>query len=172
MVTVPRAKKLPGQAVDRRNGQQVSGSAPAAAAVSLRKFTLPARDDGEPRELRTRRMWSSLWADERLAGALSPVDRELVIRWAEGIDDWLKALKSARQSPISTGSMGQDVASPYFAIAAQALAVAAACEQQIGIGALNRTKLGYALLAERRSLMDLAAGFPGDGGGEPDPRLP
>lgn len=160
---MPRAKKLPGQAVDKRNGARVE-----LPAVALRRFALPRRDDGY--ELRTRRMWKALWDDVRLSSALSPVDRELVIRWAEGVDDWLKALKLARAAPIASGSMGQDVASPYFAIAAQALAVAAACEQQIGIGALNRTKLGYAMLAERLSLLDLAAKFPG-GDDEPDPRL-
>ncbi len=117
-------------------------------------------------------MWKALWDDARLSSALSPVDRELVIRWAESVDEWLKALKLARASPIARGSMGQDVASPYFAIAAQALAAAVACEQQIGIGALNRTKLGYAMLAERSSLLDLAARFPGGGDSEPDPRLP
>jgi terminase small subunit-like protein len=165
---MPRAKKLPGQAADPRNGQQV-----ALPAAPLAKFGLPRRSDGLKYDVRTQRMWRALWDDARLAAALSPVDRELVIRWAQGVDDWIKALESARLDPVTKGSMGQEVASPYFAIAAQALAVAERCEQQIGIGALNRARLGIAILAEARSLRDLSDGFPGPGGdGEPDPRVP
>jgi len=157
-------------AVDPRNGARV-----VLPSVPLARFSLPKRSDGLAYDLRTRRMWGSLWADARLSSVLSPVDRELVIRWAQSVDDWLKALALGRASPVTTGSMGQDVASPYFAIAGQALAVAERCEAQIGVGALNRARLGIALLAEARSLVDLSAGFPGDGGGdsggEPDPRL-
>lgn len=166
---MPRAKKLPGQAVDRRNGQQA-----ALAAEPLKRFGLPRRSDNKDYELRTRRMWQALWKDNRLSSVLSPVDRELVIRWAQSVDDSIKALETARDSPVTTGSMGQDVASPHFAIAAQALAVAERCEQQIGIGALNRARLGIAILTEAKGLADLSAGFPGDQEGahdEPDPRL-
>jgi P27 family predicted phage terminase small subunit len=165
---VPRVKKLPGQAVDPRNGQQVS-----LPAEALARFALPKRSDKLPYDLRTRRMWKALFDDKPLSAVLSPVDRELVIRWAQSVDDWIKALETARANPITTGSMEQDVASPYFAIAAQALAVAQACEAQIGIGALNRARLGIAILTEQASLADLAARFPGPAGGddEPDPRL-
>jgi P27 family predicted phage terminase small subunit len=164
---VPRAKKQPGQAVDPRNGQRIS-----PPAESLRKFALPRRSDGLDYDLRTRRMWKALWDDQRLAAMLSPVDRELAIRWAQSVDDWIKALAAARADPVTRGSMGQQVASPLFAVAAQALAVAERCEQQIGIGALNRARLGIAVLAEQSSLLDLAGKFPGGGGSaEPDPRL-
>ncbi len=119
-------------------------------------------------------MWRALWEDERLAAALSPVDRELLVRWAQSVDDWVKATAAAWESPIATGSMGQEVESPYFGIAAKALAAAERCEAQIGVGALNRARLGIAILAEARSLADLSAAFPGDQGpdfGAPDPRL-
>lgn len=116
-------------------------------------------------------MWKSLWDDERLAAALSPVDRELVIRWAQSVDDWIRAMDEGRRDPITEGRNEQPVASPWFAIAKQAMEVVAECEKQIGIGALNRARLGIALIAERSSLLDLAAKFPG-GDDEPDPRLP
>jgi hypothetical protein len=163
---MPRAKKSPGTAVDPRNGQQEM----SLPSLPLKRFALPRRSDGLDYELRTRRVWKSLWDDERLSATFSPVDRELVIRWAESVDDWLKALKSARANPVTRGSMGQEVASPYFSIAAQAMAVAVECERQIGVGALNRTKLGYAMLAERSSLVDLAERFPGDGDNQPEPK--
>lgn len=167
---MPPPKKAIGRAVDSRNGQQGS----QAAAVPLSRFTLPRRSDGLDYDLRTRRMWKALFDDGPLSSVLSPVDRELVIRWAQAADDWIKALEKAWANPISRGSMGQEVASPHFAIAAQAMGVVVECERQIGIGALNRARLGIAILAERASLADLASRFPGDGGGfgdEPDPRL-
>lgn len=155
-------------AVDRRNGQKL-----ALPAVALARFSLPRRADGQKWDLRTQRMWRALWDDERLASALSPVDRELLLRWAEAVDDAVKARARAWESPISTGSMKQEVESPFFGIAAKALATAEKCEAQIGVGALNRARLGIAILAEARSLADLSAAFPGDGGGdggERDPR--
>jgi hypothetical protein len=168
MVPVPRAKKLPGQAVDRRNGQQA-----VLPAETLRKFALPKRADGLKYDQRTQRMWRALWEDDRLSSVLAPVDRELVARWAQAVDDQIKALALAWENPVTTGSMDQDVPSPYFAIAKQAESTAQACEAQIGVGALNRARLGIAILAEQRSLLDLSDGFPGDqgGDGEPDPRL-
>src|SRR6266567_7527780 len=126
---MPRPKKLPGQAVDPRNGQQA-----ALPAAPLLKFALPKRSDGLAYDLRSQRMWRALWDDVRLSSVLSPVDRELVIRWAQSADDWIKALESARENPVVKGSMGQQVKSPFFEIAAQALAVAVDCEKQIGVG--------------------------------------
>lgn len=157
--------------MDSRNGARA-----ALPGVALARFTLPKRSDGLAYDVRTRRMWASLWADGRLCAALSPVDRELVIRWAQSVDDWVKALASARADPVTKGSMGQEVASPYYSIAAQSLAVAERCEAQIGVGALNRARLGIALLTEARTLAELSAGFPGDQGdggdeNESDPRL-
>lgn len=168
MTTIPRAPKPPGAAVDSRNGQRA-----ALPAEPLPKFGLPRRADGLKWDLRTQRMWRALWDDERLALVLSPVDRELLIRWAEAVDDAIKARARAWESPISTGSMKQEVESPYFGIAAKALAEAARAEAQIGIGALNRARLGIAILAEAKSLADLSAGYPGDTGPDfsaPDPR--
>ena len=116
-------------------------------------------------------MWRALFDDHALSSVLSPVDRELVIRWAQGVDDWIKARETALESPVTTGSMGQEVPSPYFAIAKQAEATVVECERQIGIGALNRARLGIAILTEQASLAALSGGFPGGGGDERDPRL-
>jgi P27 family predicted phage terminase small subunit len=167
---VPRAKKPAGTAVDRRNGERAA----FAPAVPLSRFSLPRRSDGEKYDLRTQRMWKALFDDLSLSSVLIPADRELVVRWAQSVDDWIKALESARETPIGKGSMGQDVASPYYSIAGHAMTVIVECERQLGIGALNRARLGIAVLAERAaSLADLSSRFPGDGGGgsERDPRL-
>lgn len=163
---MPRAKKPAGTAIDQRNGERAS-----LPVVALSRFALPRRSDGLEYDLRTRRMWKALFDDVALSSVLSPVDRELVIRWAQAVDDNLKALAAARETPMSRGSMGQEVPSPYFAIAAQAMSVAEKCEAQIGVGALNRARLGIAILTERASLADLASRFDVGGGDEPDPRL-
>ena len=163
---MPRAKKPAGTAIDRRNGERAS--LPVAA---LARFPLPRRSDSLKYDLRTQRMWKALFDDPALSRVLSPVDRELVIRWAQAVDDWIKALSSARADPISKGSMGQEVASPHFAVASQAMGVVVECERQIGVGALNRARLGIAILAQQASLADLAARFDTGGGDEPDPRL-
>lgn len=166
MATMPRAKKPAGQAIDRRNGERAS-----LPAVPLARFPLPKRSDDQKYDLRTQRMWKALFDDQALSSVLSPVDRELVVRWAQAVDDWIKALAEGRKDPITEGRNDQPVASPWFAIAAQAMGVIERCEAQIGIGALNRARLGIAILAEQASLADLASRFDGGGGNEPDPRL-
>jgi hypothetical protein len=165
---VPRAKKLPGQAVDRRNGQQL-----ALPGVSLRRFALPRRrPDGRAWDRRTRMVWKALWDDDRLSAILAPVDRELLITWATAEDDAIKLHALAWELPLVTGSMGQDVKSPYWELWSMADAKAERAGAQIGVGPLNRARLGLAVLAEARSLADLASAFPGPGGDdEPDPRL-
>lgn len=166
-VTVPRVKKPAGQAVDPRNGERTT-----LPAVRLSRIALPKRSDGLKYDVRTQRMWKSLWDDQALSSVLTPADRELLIRWAQSVDDWIKALAEGRADPITEGRNDQPVASPWFAIAKQAMEIVVECEKQIGIGALNRARLGIAILAERTSLADLASRFPGGGGGpdEPDPR--
>lgn len=162
---MPRAKKLPGQAADPRNGQQLV----LADGVAMARFSLPKRDDGRKWELRTRRLWNAYWADGRLSSVTVEADRELLIQWATAADDAIKAHALAWADPIAKGSMGQEVPSPYFAIMSAALAEVARCAQQLGVGPLNRSKLGFAVVAEARSLADLSAAYPGDPAGA-DPR--
>jgi hypothetical protein len=157
---MPRTRKPAGTAVDRRNGRQLE-----VEAHHLGEFPLPVRSA----DARTRQVWAALWGDP-VSSALSLVDRELVVRWITSVDRWIKALASADASPIATGSMGQEVPSPWFAIAKQHLDVAERCEQQLGVGALNRARLGISIVAARRSLEDLNAEI-GEVGDEPDPRL-
>lgn len=167
-VAMPRTKKPAGQAVDRRNGRSLS----LGSAAPLARFGLPRRDAGW--DLRTRRMWKALW-DDPVSSVLSVVDRELVTRWAECADDWLKAMDRARGEPTSEGSTGQLVKSPWFGIAEQALRTVESCEAQIGVGALNRARLGLTFAAAVKSLAEVNRDYGPDGGNdddELDPRLP
>lgn len=158
---MPRTKKAAGAAVDRRNGRRTE-----IAASSLAQFPLPKRS-GESCRLETRKAWNALWSDP-VATALTPVDRPVVIRWAHSIDRALWALEQADAEPIAHGSMGQEVESPYYGIADKALRVAAQCEAQLGVGALNRARLGIALVAGEQSLMDLNARIAQAGGDDDD----
>jgi hypothetical protein len=159
---MPRTKKAPGTAVDRRNGRRTE-----VAASSLAKFALPKRSSGEPWRLETRKAWTALWADP-VAGALTPVDRPVLIRWADSIDRAARHLELGDANPIARGSMGQEVESPHYGIADKAIRAAQACEAQIGIGALNRARLGIAILQERVSLADLNARIVASGADDDD----
>jgi hypothetical protein len=146
---MPRTKKAPGTAVDRRNGRRTE-----VAASSLPKFALPRREPAW--RLETKRAWAALW-DDPVASALTPVDRPVLLRWADAVDRAARSLELADADPIAKGSMGQAVESPYYGIADKAIRVAAQCEAQLGVGALNRARLGIALTTERSSLEDLNA---------------
>lgn len=159
---MPRTKKTAGTAVDRRNGRRTE-----VAASSLLKFSLPKRSSGEPWRLETRKAWSALWSDP-VASALTPVDRPVLLRWADSIDRAARSLELADAEPIAKGSMGQAVESPHYGIADKALRVAAQCEAQLGVGALNRARLGIAILTERASLADLNAKVMSSGGDDDD----
>lgn len=162
---MPRTKKAPGTAVDKRNGRRTE-----VAASSMTKFALPKRTDGSAWRLETRKAWSALWQDGALAGVLLPVDRPVLLRWADALDRASRHLEAGDADPIATGSMGQQVESPHYGIADKALRVAKDCEAQLGIGALHRARLGIAILAERASLADLNAKVAAAGGDDDDPR--
>jgi hypothetical protein len=157
---MPRTKKAAGSAVDRRNGRRAE-----LTAVAVAKFALPRRDPAW--RLETRRAWAALW-DDPVASALTPVDRPVLLRWADSLDRAARSLELADADPIARGSMGQEVASPYYTIANDALRVAEHCEAQLGVGALNRARLGIAILQERSSLADLNARIMDGGGGDDD----
>jgi len=169
---MPRTKKVAGTAVDRRNGRRAE-----IGSAQLAKFSLPKRplasdpDTGEmvspPWRLETRKAWTALWSDP-VAQALTPVDRPVILRWAAALDRAAWALELADANPVSKGSMGQEVESPYYGIADKALRIAKDCEAQLGVGALHRARLGMAIADARQSLEDLNARFAGGGDDDDD----
>jgi hypothetical protein len=172
---MPRTKKAPGTAVDSRNGRRTE-----IAASSLARFALPKRTIGAdavtgaaipvPWRLETRKAWAALWADP-VASALTPVDRPVLLRWADALDRAARCLELADADPIAKGSMGQAVESPHYGIADKAIRVAQACEAQLGVGALHRARLGIAIVEGRQSLMDLNARIAqASGDDDDDPR--
>lgn len=164
---MPRTKKPAGTAVDRRNGRRTE----IAAAERLKRFGLPRRSDGSPWSLETRKAWAAMWRDP-VSSLLSVADRPVLLRWAAALHRAEHAYELADAEPTVSGSMGQVVANPLFAVADAQLAIAQKCEAQIGIGALHRARLGLEFTSAQRSLAELNA-LLDDGGGddEQDPRL-
>jgi hypothetical protein len=161
---MPRTKKAPGQAVDRRNGRRTE----IAAAKGLRQFSLPRRADGEDWLPETRKAWAAMWSDP-VASLLSVADRPVLLRWAGALHRAEVAYGLADEDPVVTGSQEQPVAHPMFAVAAEQLRIAQGCEAQIGVGALNRARLGLTFTSAQKSLAELNAALE-EGPGDDDPR--
>ena len=152
-------------AVDRRNGRQAE-----LESKPLKKFGLPRRDP--PWHPEVRKAWTAFWTDP-VTSVLSPIDRPVLLRWAEALDRAARAYSAADASPISTGSMGQEIENPQYGVADKAIKIAQQCEAQLGVGALNRARLGLTVTTARKSLEDLNAALYGSEGGDDDgdPRL-
>jgi hypothetical protein len=164
---MPRTKKAAGQAVDRRNGRRTE----IAAAEQLRKFSLPKRTDGEQWALETRKAWAAMWRDP-VSSLLSVADRIVLLRWAGALHRAEGAYALADAEPTVTGSMGQVVRNPLYDVGDAQVKIAQACEAQIGVGALNRARLGLEFTSAQQSLAELNAMVGGGGDGdEQDPRL-
>lgn len=144
---MPRTKKAAGTAVDPRNGRRIE-----LQAIALARFDLPDRDGGWSEEVLMG--WEGLWGGP-IAGTLTEVDRVVLLRWADYLERAIRAVRRADENPVAKGSMGQPVENPEYGIAARALAVVEKCEQQLGVGALNRSRLGISLTSERASIAAL-----------------
>lgn len=164
---MPRTKKPVGMAVDTRNGRRAD-----LAVVAGSRFEPP--DGLCPEAVQA---WDAYWED-RVAQVQTPVDRAVLLRWVTEMDRYLRLIEAADQEPVVRGSQGQPVENPMYGTAYKALGAVQACEKQMGMGALNRSALGIAVIAETKSLQDLNTRYGGgtDGGpravpNTPDPRV-
>ena len=146
---MPRTKKPAGQAVDRRNGRQLE-----LAAHALRPFSLPRRDP--PWHPETRKAWAALRKDS-VWSVLTPVDRPVVLAWAQALDRATRFYELAEAEPMVEGSTGQWRKNPLWEVAEHEFQRAERAGRQIGVGALNRANLGLAVIEQKRSLDALNA---------------
>lgn len=168
---MPRPKKPAGQAVDQRNGARLSLVPPAAAVVDVPK---PPADLGLDELVQWRAFWTSPQAK-----LLLETEHIIVHRYIDALCRYRRTTQLADANPLSTGSQGQEVESPYYGIADKALKTAERCEAQLGIGPMARMKLGVQVGEASRSLAELNAALMGgdasdDGDADPrviDPRL-
>lgn len=164
---MPRARKTAGTAVDNRNGQKTTlGS---SQDLIVEPFNPPKGLCKTARDA-----WKAFWAD-RQAQLLTPSSKVVLLRWVDALDRYLRTTAEADQSPLVTGSQGQEVINPLYKVAEQALKTVDACEKQLGIGGLYSANLGMAAITEQRSLQEMNARYADtdeeQGDDEPDPRL-
>ena len=168
---MPRSKKPPGTAVDKRNGRRLELSA-APGVLATPDID---RDAFLPETLT---QWDAYWTDP-VAASQTPADLMMVMTWLENYDDYRRKKAEADKKPLVKGSMGQMVANPLYAVADRSLAVALACARQLGIGAKNRADLGLAIVAEAQTLASVNERYRDratrpvspQGGDDDDPRI-
>lgn len=112
--------------------------------------------------------WEMAWADP-VHEAWTPADGPILVRY---IEHWERAAKAARRAdrkPVVPGSTGQPSEHPSYSTMGRSIAVVEKCEQLLGLGALNREKLGLTISDRQKSLAELNAALE-EGSGDDDPR--
>jgi hypothetical protein len=112
--------------------------------------------------------WRAYWADP-VSGATTGSDLPLLIRWAKNLDRYFRLVATADATPVVSGSTGQPTGNPLYTLALKIEASIVDSEKQLGIGPLNRLKLGLALSETSKTLAELNAEA-ADGEAD-DPRL-
>jgi hypothetical protein len=100
--------------------------------------------------------WRAFWADVA-SGAMRPSDTVVALRWAADLDRYFRLIAAADAEPIVTGSQGQARPNPLYDIAFKVQSAINDAERRIGIGVLDRLRLGLALSESAKSLADLNA---------------
>ena len=147
---MPRTKKPSGTTADPRNGRRAD-----LVVVGGARFEPPEGLCAEAMDA-----WNAYW-DDGVAQVQTPVDRAVLLRWVTEMDRYLRLVAAADEEPVVLGSQRQPVENPMYGTAYKALAAVQACEKQMGMGALNRSALGIAVITERRSLADLNSHYGG-----------
>lgn len=148
---MPRPKKRPGEAVDRRNGDRLT-LVPTQQPAS----GIPAPPPGLLRS--SVNTWNGFWASDvaRIAGE---GDHPLVQRWIGAVDEHARALSAFKRERMVAGSTGQPRLNPLEGWIKSREAVIQAAEDRLGLSPLARMRLGVAVGDAHRSLADLNAAF-------------
>jgi hypothetical protein len=160
-----RPKKAPGTAADKRNGQKI------VSVANLPRFPYfePPETVKTPAALQA---WEGFWED-RQPHLITPSSKHILIRWIEAVDRYAWATTQADGDPIQEGSTGQPIVNALYKVAADALHTVEKCEKILGIGPLNATGLGLAVIQEHQGLNDINKGVTeadDDDEDEEDPR--
>lgn len=100
--------------------------------------------------------WRSYWQDA-LSGVMRDADATMVLRWVNNLDRYHRLLAEADREPIVAGSTGQPKANPIYDLALKVESSIKDDEKQLGVGPLNRMRLGVAFSESAKSLADLNA---------------
>ncbi|MDO2354665.1 hypothetical protein [Mycobacterium avium] len=100
--------------------------------------------------------WNGYWSDY-VSGASTPSDIALIRRWIKDLDRYERLVAQADQRPIVKGSKGQEVGNPLYQLAMKLQAGIMEAERQLGIGPLNRLKIGLIVSESYKTLSELNA---------------
>lgn len=98
--------------------------------------------------------WTAYWTNT-VSGVMRPEDTTVAQRWIANLNRYLTLIAVADREPLVVGSTGQPRANPAYDLALKLEASIRADEAQLGIGPLNRLKLGVALSETAKTLNDL-----------------
>ena len=164
-VTMPRTKKPAGQAVDQRNGRRAE--LVLGDGGQLERFELPSR---RPAWLAASRdAWERAWADP-IHQAWTAADGTILLEWIDALDRAMRSNRRGDRKPVVIGGNGQVTEHPSYGTATRSAALADKRAQTLGLGALNREKLGFTIATARKSLDDLNRELT-EALSEPDPDL-
>lgn len=110
--------------------------------------------------------WDAYWSDV-VAGVVRPGDASLVDRWVRNLDRYHRIMRLADKEPVVEGSTGQQKPNGLYDLAFKIEASIKTDEQQLGIGPLNRLRLGVKIAEGAKSLADLTAEAEGDDDDDP-----
>src|SRR6266540_7340785 len=99
---MPRAKKPPGTAVDRRNGAKLV----TVGTGQVERFEPP-----EGLSAPAMAAWGAFW-DDRQSALLTPSGKVVLLRWIDALDRYLRSTAEGDREPLVTGSTGQLVVNP------------------------------------------------------------
>jgi hypothetical protein len=88
---------------------------------------------------------------------MRPADNTMVLRWCRNLDRFHRLVAEADKAPMTSGSKGQACLNPIYHFVLKLEASIREDEKQLGIGPLNRLKLGLAFSEGAKSLADLNA---------------
>ncbi len=100
--------------------------------------------------------WTGYWSDY-VSGATTAADIALVRRWVKDVDRYERLIAAADRNPIVTGSKGQPAGNPLYQLALKLQAMVLEEEKQLGIGPMNKLKLGLVVSESFKSLAELNA---------------
>lgn len=110
--------------------------------------------------------WDAYWTDV-IAGVVRPGDAPLVDRWVRNVDRYHRIMRLADKQPVVEGSTGQQKPNGLYDLAFKIEASIKADEAQLGIGPLNRLRLGVKIAEGAKSLADLTEEAEGDDDDDP-----
>ena len=103
--------------------------------------------------------WRNFWTDV-VRGAVQAADIEVVLRWVANIDRYRRLLGEADRETMVIGSTGQPKPNPLYDLAYKVEASIVEAERQLGVGPLNRMRLGVAFTESVKSMAELNSEVP------------